>query len=190
MPDIIRYGVLGKWAEFAHFFFLGLRRALFRPEGGLTVQKGEILAKAAELGRKVVEGAGMELVHLDLERERGGWFLRLFIDKPEGVTLGDCQAVSEQFGAELDAHDVFQDRYTLEVSSPGLDRPLRSESDFRRFLGRLVAVSTFEPIQGRRHFVGRLSAFEAGIVTVVDEDQETYAIPVDKIAKARLEVEF
>lgn len=157
---------------------------------GSAMQKGEILAKVGDLGRRIVEGAGLEMVHLDLEGQRGGWFLRLFIDKPGGVTLGDCQAISEQFGAELDAMDLMERSYTLEVSSPGLDRPLRTEADYRRFTGRLVAISTFEPVQGRRHFAGRLKSFESGIATVVDEKETEYAIPGQKISKARLEVEF
>ena len=154
------------------------------------MQKGEILAKVADLGRRIAEGAGFEMVHLDLERQRGGWFLRLTIDKPGGVSLADCQAISEQFGAELDLKDLIESSYTLEVSSPGLDRPLRTEADYARFTGRRVALSTFEPIQGRRHFVGLLKSFEAGTVTVVDEKNNEVAIPRQKISKARLEVEF
>ena len=131
----------------------------------------------------------MEMVHLDLERQRGGWFLRLFIDKPEGVSLDDCAAVSRQFGAELDAWGVLDDSYTLEVSSPGLDRPLRSEADFLRFAGRKVAISTFAPIQGRRHIVGRLISLDSGIVTVEDDKKTKFEIPRQSISKARLEVE-
>lgn len=132
----------------------------------------------------------MELVQVDLERQRGGWFLRLYIDKPGGVTLGDCQAVSEQMGAELDVQDLIEGAYTLEVSSPGLDRPLRSDDDFRRFIGKRVALSTFEPIEGRRHFVGRLQGFESGVARLIDDKEAEYAIPRQKISKARLEVEF
>jgi len=154
------------------------------------MQKGEILAKVGDLGRRIAEGAGFEMVHLDLERQRGCWFLRIFIDKPGGVSLGDCQAISEQFGAEPDSLNLIESSYTLEVSSPGLDRPLRTDTDYLRFAGRLVSISTFEPIQGRRHIVGHLRSFESGIVTVVDEKETEYAIPRQKISKARLEVEF
>jgi Uncharacterized protein conserved in bacteria len=154
------------------------------------VQKGETFAKISDLGRKVAEAAGMEMVHLDLERQRGSWFLRLYIDKPGGVTLGDCQAVSEQMGAELDVQELIDGAYTLEVSSPGLDRPLRNEDDFRKFIGKRVALSTFEPIEGRRHFVGRLQGFESGVATLIDDKETEYAIPRRKISKARLEVEF
>jgi ribosome maturation factor RimP len=148
------------------------------------------VAKALEISRKIVEGAGMELVHLDLERQRGGWFLRLFIDKPGGVSLDDCATISGQFGVELDAGALLDHSYTLEVSSPGLDRPLRGDADFLRFAGRQVAISTFEPIQGRRHIVGRLISLESGIVTVESDQKTRYEIPREKISKARLEVEF
>ncbi|HEV8336722.1 MAG TPA: ribosome maturation factor RimP [Candidatus Polarisedimenticolia bacterium] len=154
------------------------------------MQKGETFAKISDLGHRVAEAAGMELVQVDLERQRGGWFLRLYIDKPGGVTLGDCQAVSEQMGAELDVQDLIEGAYTLEVSSPGLDRPLRSDDDFRRFIGKRVALSTFEPIEGRRHFVGRLQGFESGVARLIDDKEAEYAIPRQKISKARLEVEF
>lgn len=133
----------------------------------------------------------MEIDQLELGRQRGGWFLRLTIDKAGGgVTLDDCQRVSQQFGAELDSLDLIPTTYTLEVSSPGLDRPLRSDRDFVRFSGRLVAISTFEPVDGQKHFVGRLKSFQDGIVTIADERGAERRVPRDKISKARLELEF
>src|SRR4029450_993152 len=108
------------------------------------------------LGARVLQGLGIELVHVNLERQPRGWFLRYFIDRPGGVTLEDCQEASRQLGAELDVEDLIQDSYTLEVSSPGLDRPLRTEEDFRRFLERLIVIHTFEPLERRRDFVGYL----------------------------------
>src|SRR5207249_10666793 len=120
----------------------------------------EIEAKLLALARPICEGAGIEMVHLELGRQKGGWHVRLFIDKPGGVTLDDCAAISRQFGEELDALDVVDGAYTLEVSSPGLDRPLRNESDYRRVTGRPVTVSLFEPVQGQKHIRGRLAACE------------------------------
>jgi len=154
------------------------------------MDKGEIMAKVSRVGQRVVGGMGLELVSVDLERQRGGWFLRFFIDKPGGVTLEDCQAASKQLGVELDVEDVITDHYTLEVSSPGLDRPLRTDDDYHRFAGKLAAIHTFEPIEGRRHFVGRLKSLEDGVVTVVDTEGHPWAIPRGLISKARLEVEF
>jgi ribosome maturation factor RimP len=152
--------------------------------------KDEIVANISALGRKILEEAGMELVHVDLGRQRGGWLLRIFIDKPGGVSLDDCAAFSRQIDAELDTLSLMESSYTLEVSSPGLDRPLRNESDFLRCTGKQVAISTFEPIQGRRHIVGRLSSCASGIITVIDQQDNIYSIPAEKISKARLHVEF
>ena len=104
--------------------------------------------------------------------------------------MEDCQEASRQLGAELDVEDMIQDSYTLEVSSPGLDRPLRTEEDYRRFLGRLVVVHTFEPLERRRHFVGHLKSFEAGIVVIEEKDGRQWEIPRSAISKARLEVEI
>lgn len=155
-----------------------------------SMDKSEIMAKISQIGGRVIGGMGLEMVSIDLERQRGSWFLRFFIDKPGGVTLEDCQSVSRQLGVELDVEDVITDRYTLEVSSPGLDRPLRSDEDYHRFAGKLAAIHTFEPIQGRRHFVGLLRSLEDGVVTIVDAEGHPWEIPRSLISKARLEVEF
>ena len=154
------------------------------------MEKSEILAKVSDLGHLVLEGMGLEMVQVELQRQRGGWFLRYFIDRPGGVTLDDCQAASRQLGIELDVEDLIPGRYTLEVSSPGLDRPLNTEEDFRRFAGKLVIIHTYEPIHQRRHFVGRLRSLEAGIVTIEDAGGGRWAIPRSIISKARLEVEL
>jgi ribosome maturation factor RimP len=154
------------------------------------MEKSEIMAKVSALGARVLQGLGMELVDVNLERQRSGWFLRYFIDRPGGVTLDDCQEASRQLGAELDVEDLIQGRYTLEVSSPGLDRPLRTEEDYHRFLGRLVVLHTFEPVERRRHFVGRLQSYEGGIVVIEEKDGRRWEIPRGAISKARLEVEI
>lgn len=154
------------------------------------MNKNEIMAKVSQLGVRVLDGMGLEMVNVELGRQRGGWFLRYFIDKPGGVTLEDCQAASRQLGAELDVADTIPGRYTLEVSSPGLDRPLRTDEDFVRFKGKLLVIHTFEPVQGRRHFVGELKSFTEGIVHIVDAEGRPWQIPRNIISKARLEVEF
>jgi ribosome maturation factor RimP len=154
------------------------------------MDRDEIKAKLRALGQKVLESDGMELIQVDLDRQRGSWLLRLTIDKPTGISLLDCQRVSEQFGAELDVEDWMAGPYVLEVSSPGLDRPLRTEADFRRFIGRLVAISTDEPVAGQRHFVGHLTAYQEGVATLVDARGAEHTIPRQRISKARLEVEF
>ena len=116
--------------------------------------------------------------------------MRYFIDKPGGVTLQDCQAASRQLGVELDVEDLIPEHYTLEVSSPGLDRPLRTEAEFLRFLGKLVVIHALQPVDGRRHFKGVLDSLIEGIVTIVDSDGRSWRIPMGNISKARLEVQF
>lgn len=154
------------------------------------MERDAIRAKVELLARRILDRDRIELVEVDLARGPRGWLLRLIIDKQEGVSLDDCERTSRQLAAELDAEDLIPTSYTLEVSSPGLDRPLRTEADFRRFTGRLIAVSTTEQIRGQRHIVGRLADFGGGIARIVDARGAEYTVPLEKIAKARLEVEF
>ncbi|MBI5167363.1 MAG: ribosome maturation factor RimP [candidate division NC10 bacterium] len=149
----------------------------------------DLVERLRSLFFPLVEGEGMELVDLEFRREAGGWVLRLYIDKPGGVTLADCQRISEQAGDLLDVEDPIDHPYNLEVSSPGLDRPLKTEADFRRHLGRKVRVNTLVPIQGQRRFVGFLRAFEDGQAAIEAKDGCSVLVPYAQIAKARLEVE-
>jgi len=140
--------------------------------------------------RDILEYAGMELVHLEMKQGAAGYVVRLFIDRPGGVTLDDCALVSRQLSASLDVDDPLPHRYTLEVSSPGLDRPLFNENDYKKFAGRRVRLSTVVPIDGRRNFVGRLDGFAEGVVRLVLESDQLVSIPLERVAKARLEVEI
>jgi ribosome maturation factor RimP len=144
------------------------------------------------VAERVTSGRGYELVDVEVKRERGGHFVRLYVDKEGGIGLEELQAVSEEVSAILDAEDPIDSSYTLEVSSPGLDRPLRTEADYRRFVGRLVKLSSYEPWEGRRHWTGRLQSVEEGTITVSLEKEKgaTVRIPFAKIAHGRLEVEF
>jgi ribosome maturation factor RimP len=138
----------------------------------------------------VVEGEGMELVDVEFRREARGWVLRLFLDKPGGVTLEDCGAVSEQVSDLLDVEGVIDHPYTLEVSSPGLDRVLKTAQDFMRFTGRLARIEVRAPIGGQRRFHGRLEGCRDGMVVLRPGEGPTLLIPLDAIVKARLEVEL
>ena len=150
----------------------------------------EVLDRVSRMARDILEFAGMELVHLEMKREPGGRLLRLYIDKEGGVTLDDCAAVSRQLSAQLDVEDPIEESYTLEVSSPGLDRPLVSERDFERFSGRPIRLTTHLPIDGQRNFNGRLEGIEAGSVVMTLEDDRRIAIPRDQIARARLKIDI
>ncbi len=151
-----------------------------------------MLDKIRGVAERVTSGRGYELADVELKRERGGTLVRLYVDKEGGIGLEDLQSVSEEVSAILDAEDPVPTSYTLEVSSPGLDRPLKTEADYRRFLGRLARLSSYEPVEGRRHWTGRLASFEDGVVgvTLEKEGGRLCRIPLAKIAHGRLEVEF
>jgi ribosome maturation factor RimP len=144
------------------------------------------------VAERVAAGRGFELVDVEVKRQPRGSLVRLYVDRPGGIGLDDLQSVSEEVSAILDVEDPLTSSYTLEVSSPGLDRPLRTEEDYRRFVGRLAKVSSYEPLEGRRHWTGRLVAVEDGVVslTLEREGGAVARIPFGKIAHGRLEVEF
>lgn len=150
----------------------------------------EALDRVRAIARDIVEFEGLEMVHLEMKSEAGGRVLRLYIDREGGVTLDDCSRISRQLSARLDVDDPIPHRYTLEVSSPGLDRPLHSDDDFRRFAGRNVRVTTHEPIDGRRNYSGRLVGLAEGAVRLALENGGEVAIPRDRVARARLEIEL
>lgn len=151
-----------------------------------------MLERIREVAQRVTSGRGYELADVELKRERGGYLVRLYVDKEGGIGLDDLQSVSEEVSAILDVEDPVPASYTLEVSSPGLDRALKTEADYRRFLGRLARVSSYEPVDGRRHWTGRLTSLEDGVVAIALEREggTLSRIPFAKIAHGRLEVEF
>ncbi|HCJ66260.1 MAG TPA: ribosome maturation factor RimP [Elusimicrobia bacterium] len=131
-----------------------------------------------------------ELVELQYHREGDSSVLRVFVDKTGGITLDDCAKLSEKIGRYLDEKDIIPQRYVLEVSSPGLNRPLKKESDFQKFTGRLVKINVFAPVEGERHFLGRIVEVEDGKVKLSISEQKNISISLENIASARLEVEI
>ena len=131
----------------------------------------------------------MELVDLHYRNEGGRWVLRLFIDKVGGVTLDDCQAVSDKAGAFLDAANVMTHHYTLEVSSPGVDRVLKKDKDFERFLGHRVALRLRAPLEGRRRYQGFLKGLE-GQTLVLENDGALVRLERAGVEEARLDPEI
>jgi ribosome maturation factor RimP len=154
--------------------------------------EGGLLERVRGVAGRVTTDRGFELVDVEVRRSGGGQLVRLFVDRPGGIGLDDLQSVSEEVSAILDAEDPIPDRYTLEVSSPGLDRPLKTEADYRRFVGRLARVSSYERIDGRRHWTGRILSCEGGVLSLLLERDGGGAarIPCDRIAHGRLEVEL
>ena len=137
----------------------------------------------------IIAGSDIELVAVDYVKEGRDWFLRVFIDKPDGIGVEDCRTVSLQLSEILDKEDPIVNAYYLEVSSPGLERPLKKAADFHKYIGHLINVRTYEAIDGQKEFQGKLFGFANDIVHI-KTDQQEWKIPVDKIAKARLALEF
>jgi ribosome maturation factor RimP len=136
-----------------------------------------------------VHALGYELVDAEFSGSGNHAILRVFIDSPRGVTVDDCAAVSYQVSAILDVEDPIPGHYTLEVSSPGLDRPLVKREDYQRFAGAMVKIRTSQPVLGRRNFTGRLAGIE-GDTVVVEMDKESFDLPFGNIEKARLVPQF
>jgi ribosome maturation factor RimP len=150
----------------------------------------ETVSKQVEaLALPVLEELGLELVEVQYRREQSGWVLRLIIDKQEGVSLDDCTAVSREISQLLDIEDFIDQAYNLEVSSPGLDRPLKNMADFQRFTGRKAKIKTMVPIDGEHVFIGKIQQ-TAGEMIILEVGRKEVTIPFAQISKARLEVEF
>lgn len=144
---------------------------------------------AEELLAPIVEGCGFELVDVEYVKEAGNWYLRGYIDKPGGITVNDCEAVSRTFSDRLDEKDLIEDSYIMEISSPGLDRPLKKEKDFARSMGKLVEVRAYRPIEKQKEFCGVLTAYDSNSVTI-QEDEEVRTFDRKDIALIRLAIEF
>jgi ribosome maturation factor RimP len=151
----------------------------------------EIPPKVEEGIEKIVAGEGLELVHLDYKRQGRSFVLRIDIDKEGGVTLDDCQSISHQVSTFLDVEDFIPGEYDLQVSSPGLDRKFYKESDYQKFIGRLVRVKTGVAVKGLHVVVGRLTEYSNGTIVVIDEKSgKDYPIELKDVKETRLEVEI
>jgi ribosome maturation factor RimP len=137
----------------------------------------------------VLKELGFELVEVQYRREQNGWVLRLVIDKQDGINLADCAAVSREISQLLDIEDFIDQAYSLEVSSPGLNRPLKSMADFKRFVGRKAKIKTVEPIAGEHVFIGKINKTD-GESSIMGVGTKVVKVMFFKVAKARLEVEF
>ena len=175
------------------------RCPLFVFEGGFT----QLIDRIRAVAERVARSYNLEIFDVQFRRESAGWMLRVYVDVPyedvpgaeepgEGatVTIQDCERVSRDLSAILDVEETIDHRYTLEVSSPGLDRPLRAAADYRRFTGRLAKIVVSEAVDGQKHFEGRLQGLEGGAVVVETRPGKRQLIPLALITRARLEVEF
>jgi len=148
------------------------------------------LERITEMAQRVAVSEGLTLIDVQLKGGRGSQLLRVYIDKPEGISHADCQLVSEQLSAMLDVEDPFPGSYTLEVSSPGLDRELVKASDFAHFAGRKARVVVREPVDNQKVLEGRLAGIETGRVRLDVGDAGLKELELSNIQKARLVVEI
>ena len=149
------------------------------------------------IAERVTRSHGLEVWDIVSRRESSGQVIRVFIDRPgpaatpeESVSIEDCAEVSREIGAILDVEDPLPSAYTLEVSSPGLDRPLRGADDYRRFAGRRAKVVMREPVDGQSFFKGKLGGVDDDAVTIETDDGKRHRVPFGVITRANLEVDF
>ena len=158
---------------------------------GTSPHAAEIAARFRALAEPILTDLGLGVGGRRVPPgDRTGWVLRLYMDKPGGVTLDDCQRVSEELGDHLDVEDFVGYPYHLEVSSPGLDRPLTRDQDFVRFVGQEARIATREDLEGRHNFRGRLAGLQDGAVLLDLPDGQRVAIPRELILRARLQPEL
>ena len=170
-----------EWAK-AHFF-VGI--------DAVGTMRNEIASKIEEVARRVAESEGIELVEVEVKGGGGTRLVRISIDKPEGVTHADCENVSQQVGTILDVEDVVPGgRYTLEVSSPGIERKLVKPQDFTRFQGKKAKVTLRDPLEGRRNFEGTLAGMDGGDVALDLGAGKTIRFAFEQVQKANLKFEW
>ncbi|MCI9453267.1 MAG: ribosome maturation factor RimP [Dorea sp.] len=146
--------------------------------------------KTEEILNPIVEEYGFELVDVEYVKEGSTWYLRAYIDKPGGICIDDCEAVSRRLSDILDEKDYIDDAYILEVSSPGLGRPLRKEKDFRRSLGEEVEVRTYRMIEKQKEFTGILKEYDEKTVTIEEDGGNVRIFEKSDIALIRLAFDF
>lgn len=138
----------------------------------------------------IVEKRGFELVDVEYVKEGGNWYLRTYIDKPGGINVDDCEAVSRELSAILDEQDYIEETYIMEVSSPGLGRPLKKEKDYKRSVGEEVEIRTYRMIEKQKEFIGLLRAYDKDTVTIEMEDETMMTFEKSDIALIRLAFDF
>lgn len=146
--------------------------------------------KTEELLQPIIEKNQFELVDVEYVKEGSNWYLRAYIDKPGGITVDDCEVVSRALSELLDQNDFIEDSYILEVSSPGLGRPLKKEKDFQRSLGEEVEIRTYCAVNRQKEFIGLLKAYDKESVTIEYEDGAEQTFLRSDIALIRLAFDF
>lgn len=156
-----------------------------------ALERTGLLERITLLGERAAMETGIEIAEIQLKGGGKARLLRVYIDKPDGVTHGDCELISERLGKLLDEDDaLLAEGYTLEVSSPGVERRLSRPRDFERVVGKKVRLAVREPIEGQTRFEGKLSEFVSGHLAVEIAPGQTVRIPLDQVQKANLKFEW
>jgi len=170
-----------RWAK-AHFF-VGLQSS--------GIMQQTVASKIEEIAQRVAGSEGLEIVEVEVKGGGSHRLVRIWIDKPTGVTHGDCELVSQQVGTILDVEDVVPGgSYTLEVSSPGVERKLIRQRDFERFQGKKAKITLREAVAGRNHWEGTLNGFENGQIALETQPGTIVRLPFDQVLKANLKFEW
>jgi len=170
----------------AHFFFTSLFERLILQDMEDEKRREQIIKLVWKLVEPIIEAECMELIEVEYQREVRGWTLRLYLDHEKGISIADCTNISRQVSDLLDVEDIIPNAYTLEVSSPGLNRPIRRPKDFKKFIGQEVHIKTKEPYGNRRNFRGYLVEFSDNNITIRCKDETVYEISLENVYKANL----
>ncbi len=146
--------------------------------------------KILPLLEPIVEEKGLELVDVEFVKEGANWYLRIYIDKDGGVSIDDCEGVSRALEAKLDETDPIEQAYILEVSSPGIDRPLKKDADFVKFQGEIIDVKLYKPLDGKKQYQGKLLGLQDGVISLEEEDGAVRTFTQKETADVRLAVIF
>jgi len=172
-------------ARFFYCLFIGRGGREPQEQNIVDERTGTIIRQVESFVEPILADQGIELVDIEFRREGHGWVLRVYIDRPRGVTLDDCSTVSREISHYLEVEDPIDHAYHLEVSSPGLERPLKKERDFVRFAGRRARIKLLEKRDGQRVFTGMLAGMEDGAV-MLETDRGVERFVPEEIARARL----
>lgn len=161
-----------------------------RKRGEIMTRKETYESRTEQFLLPLLEEHQFELVDVEYVKEAGNWYLRAYIDKEGGITVDDCEIVSRAFSDRLDAEDFIDDAYIMEVSSPGLGRPLKKEKDYKRSMGKELEIRTYRAIERNREFYGILTAYDDNSVTIEEEDGTERVFQKSDIALIRLAFDF
>ena len=156
--------------------------------GVMKVDNKKLVELITEMAEPIVKEHGLELVDVEYIREKD-WFLRIYINKPGGIDIDDCSVVSSKLTKVLDERDPIKEKYYLEVSSPGIDRPLKKDKDFQNNYGKMVDVQLFAPLDGKKEFVGVLSSHSDMLISLIVEEKEI-ELERKAVASIRPHIEF